>query len=176
MLVSDANKILYCAIPRTGSKSMYRWLMPNYGCVAIGERHDAHYFQRWKDYTRIIVVRNPFDRARSMWQREAKALKDPFEAFIKRVYINMMEGDVPSLSQAEYVRRFKPTHILRLERLNECVECLPFFNKSLGYPEHCIHRKAGPEYPLTAGDRQLVREIYAEDFQTLGYDPWDPPM
>jgi hypothetical protein len=64
MVISHPLRYVYIGIPRTGSKSMHRWLVDHYA----GEWRGMHEWRvpaECQQYLVFTVVRNPYERAAS---------------------------------------------------------------------------------------------------------------
>jgi Sulfotransferase family len=62
MLISKIFKFVYIAIPRTGSKSMSRWLLEHYQGESFGDHHEWRVPEFAREYLIFTVVRNPYQR------------------------------------------------------------------------------------------------------------------
>ena len=86
LIIDDKHKIIFCSIPKCGSKSFKHYLGKisrsdffrswsvnmkiYYNVTGLRQFNDLSEFEKdkaWKSYFKFMVVRHPFDRLRSVW-------------------------------------------------------------------------------------------------------------
>jgi len=67
MVVLREYKIVWSSVPRTGTLSMLR-LLKHFKGILVGKFHRHTVPEKYKDYTRFMLVRNPYDRLLSWWR------------------------------------------------------------------------------------------------------------
>ena len=66
MLISDKNKFVFVAIPKTGTRTIYKILKENYKPSFTKDYYN--HIPKWASkYFRFTVIRNPYARAVSLW-------------------------------------------------------------------------------------------------------------
>ncbi len=67
MIVSEAHRYVYIGIPRTGSKSIHKWLGDHFEGHWHGGHHDWRVPEECRDYLVFTVIRNPYEIQASGW-------------------------------------------------------------------------------------------------------------
>ena len=67
MIISKTLKYVYIAIPRTGSKSMSRWLVDNFQGEWHGRHHEWKVPDECRDFLVFTLIRNPYEIQASGW-------------------------------------------------------------------------------------------------------------
>ncbi|MFN2237530.1 MAG: sulfotransferase family 2 domain-containing protein [Anaerolineales bacterium] len=67
MIISHTREYVYIGIPRTGSKSMNRWLMDHFEGEWFGYHHQWRVPEEARNYLIFTIVRNPYEREVSGW-------------------------------------------------------------------------------------------------------------
>ena len=164
MILGDGY--IYVSISKTGSLSVRRWLLDHLNGRGIGPYHGTYVPERYRD-GRIVfaTVRNPYERARSMWQFcKSDPSKDVYELFEDMCY-DMAIG-LPR-RQIDYINQARIGTFIKLEELHKLLN-LPFVPE--GAPPIGHSRKTpGHRYEMTNADRALVADLFDEDFKMLGY-------
>jgi hypothetical protein len=195
MVISHVLKYVYIGIPRTGSKSMNRWLMDHFQGEWVGEHHQWQVPEEAKDYLIFTLVRNPYDREMSAWyfipwsapEDRAPMPLDQFAEGMKQTAkyrdgTTVIEGhETPEvrMNQANYVKRAGVTQVLHFERLPECLKALPFVDPANMPPfPHRPERGVRPmggffDHFKQKEDEEGVWEYAREDFETFGYQRYD---
>lgn len=216
MRISHRHRLVFVAVPRSGSTSVRRVLDPHCEVHSVHvSRTDARFpfyhhisaselrehFQRrgwaWNEYRRFAVVRNPFDRAvslyhhhqrvragrvgglsrtRAMWLRATSPVRThpTFRAFVRDV--------LPTSSLARPLRSFLADEggetlvddVLRLETLDEE---LPLYLRRVGIElgdagvprVNCTADRAPYPTYYDEATRRRVAEHYGEEIRRFGY-------
>ena len=172
---------MYVAIPRTGSKSMCRWLMDHYDGDWVGGHHDWQVPDDCRDYLIFTVVRNPYEIAASSWFFEP-VIKDPNALPKPKTYAEQCRNwAAPSWwpgGQKGYVERSGATQILFFEHLTGCLNELPFVDRTKVPPFPRLNagglRPSGTFFDLMQPeDEAIVWNNSKEDFEYFGYHRYD---
>lgn len=190
MIISHPLKYVYIGIPRTGSKSMNRWLMDHYQGEWVDYHHSWHVPEEARAYLIFTTVRNPYERAMSGWFALPWSVENPepvkptsqFAAEMHS-HIPLKEGkvivsdhNVPEvgMNQKYYVEKSGASLVLHFERLPQCLKDLPFVDPR-NMPPFPHKEERGKRPPgtffdhFTAEDEKLVWEYEAETFEVFGY-------
>ena len=188
MMVSDAHRYVYVAVPKTGGRSMRRALKGFYGGRALRSgMHQRAIPKTCIDYLIFCTVRNPYDRAVSKWWATTqrghdklglrKQLSDPdsFECFALNLVGGRLGNGAPPqfwINQLDFVRGITrwPDLILRFERMNEQVHHLPFWtDEKLPHVNRTDRDREPWPYYYTEAAKQAIQEFAADDFTWFGY-------
>lgn len=191
MYINSQLKYIYLDIPRTGSSSMGTMLEDHYG-GAVCRRHQ--WPEIWRVFPRwflFATVRNPFDRFVSIWRfafERRETLSDPWRKHLPSgtaeemlIWLHAREAAVTgrgepwtriTASQSAYLDlgKAKPEQIIRLETVHEDIKSLPFYRRGVAFPwRNSSGEKRAGEFPLSELSQDLIRQLYAEDFEQFGY-------
>lgn len=190
MIISHTLKYVYIGIPRTGSKSMNRWLMDHFQGEWFATHHEWRVPDVARDYLIFTLVRNPYEREMSAYHFvpwSATEAKPPLPLDEWRTAMRetiplrdgtsvIREHEVPEvrMNQVHYVKKAGVSLVLHFEQLPACLKKLPFADADNLPPfPHMPERGARPPGNFfdhfTAEDEQLVWEYAAEDFTAFGY-------
>ena len=199
MFVSFRKRFAFVAIPKTGSRSMYRWLRRHFRGRHYGMYHSFILPEEaekggWCVY---LTVRNPYERAFSHWNnatlRGGKGEKGlDFPEWIEwrtrcreDNHAAAMTGDggwSTVLNQHEYIDAVRPTHILQVENFPHCLMDLPFVKREQVKEFPWLRKTEGKKAPsfwdiAKPSWVEAVNEFCAGDFEhpALGkmYDRFD---
>jgi len=196
MIYINDKKVVFTAIPKTGTRSVYAVLKNKYGAQLYKEHHDL-IPEHMKDFYSFTIVRNPYDRVVSMWwstcQRDysnrrklpaggnfpqlagGKDLKSLLKWMLREKY----EGKGSELlsTQAKYLKKNKFDKILHNETLSDEFSLLPFLNKGeiLGVlnstrkidNNNNISRNSDAFEYIDQEALNMINEYYTEDFELL---------
>lgn len=188
MIISQKNKIVFIAIPKTGTRSIYRALIDNYDGIQWKVDHYRDIPEWCKGYYTFTVVRNPYERLVSAWwsttQRGGK---------LKKAYINHLKDDLSLLNYCQNLKKFTYWHsqpqviwlknnrfdkIIRFENLKEEWLNLPFNTTGTELPHINTTTWISPNNPtarnpyqeyLTPDIIEIINDYYKEDFDMLKY-------
>src|SRR4051812_1389927 len=177
MIISRTKKYVYIGIPRTGSKSMCRWLMDHYEGQWVGGHHEWKIPDDCRDFLVFTVIRNPYEVQVSGWFfdpviKNANAPPKP-KTYAEQCRQWVAPPDWPG-GQKGFVERSGATQILFFEHLPECLRELPFVDAANVPP--FPHLNAGGSRPagtffdlMQPDDEPIVWEHAREDFEYFGY-------
>lgn len=188
MYVSRKHKAFFIAVPKTGSSSVSRVLIRDYGFVRRKRHHGVRFqmlrrLHRRRGFMVIAGVRSPYSRAVSLWDdvrtrkwrdpalmRLRRQFRDrPFEEFAEllatRPQINKL------LPQAEFLEGVPVTRLIRYESLCDDLCALPFVETPLHLPraKPGRYRRDWREYYTTDATWEAVERWASADFQNFGY-------
>jgi len=194
MFVCREQKILFLAIPKTGTRSIYDFLSRYF----LGSKYKEHCYEiplEFAEFFTFCVVRNPYDRAVSQWWSTCMRAGDQYQyldkirkmgltnslsSFLKVIEVHgwgMERGPLRvALPQNVYARN-NPNRILRFETLESDFRTLPFVEEgmTLGMlnttKERRIHNW---ESIIDSESIALVNKLYGEDFEAGGYEKLTP--
>lgn len=175
MIVSRALKYVYIAIPRTGSKSMSKWLVDHFQGEWVGEHHAWRVPEEYRSYHVFTVVRNPYEIQASGWFFQP-VIDPPHkpESYAEACRQWRCPADQPA-SQKQFIEWSGVSQIVYFEHLPDGLAQLPFVD-----PDHVPpfpHLNAGGYRPpgdffqiMADGDEALVWNGLKDDFTFLGYE------
>lgn len=155
MIYIEDKRVVFVAIPKTGTRSVYQILRNNYG-AKMHKEHFPVIPNHLKDYYSFTIVRNPYERVVSMWwstckrdqqinkERKASAgsnftelagsdkLVDLLKYMIKDPYNG--KGSELFSKQSDYLRDNDFDKILMNETLTEEFSKLPFLDNKERLP------------------------------------------
>lgn len=196
MIYSKEKKVIFVAIPKTGTRSVYKNLIENYGAELYRE-HFPIIPEEYKDYYSFTIVRNPYDRLISMWwstckrdisKKKREGAGDNFrklaggsELIDLLKWMNTIKYDGKGSEllslQSEYLKNNKFDIILENEKLNNQFSNLPFLtnnkqllkiNTTTGTNNHnSISRNPIAFHYIDQECLELINKYYAEDFDML---------
>jgi len=196
MIISTDHRIVFMAIPKTGTRSIYACMKEYFGGIVTSD-HARSVPLGYKHFYLFTVVRNPYHRAVSIWWSTCKRNNDKrhfiskylkedntFLNFCRRIGdIDQGENLVVTHRQAEWLRSNYFDKILRFENLNKEWLDMPFNTKQI--PLDNINsttavRKGslGPGNPVARGPYDqylcnesidLINKYYSQDFILAGY-------
>tara|TARA_Y100000389_G_scaffold95188_1_gene91842 strand:+ start:483 stop:1088 length:606 start_codon:yes stop_codon:yes gene_type:complete len=192
MIYSDKHKVVFIAIPKTGTRSVYNTMQKNYGAVLYKEHHNK-IPEKYKDYYSFTIVRNPYDRFISTWwsifMRDGDLIKGKASKSIRscvkgsdiKVFMSwLLKGNSTNHAilkkQSDYLNN-NFDMILTNESLNDDFKKLHFINSAHSLPNinsttsvWGANTKARNPDIFTYIDQELlemINEHYAEDFYNL---------
>lgn len=198
MIICPNFKIVFIAVPKTGTRSIYRVLQDHYSGRRIQD-HLQIVPEQYKNFFTFIVKRNPYDRACStywaMCRRnpsfdqygwlanfKLKDLENTLENFLSVAKSRKNYKINHSIQQYKFHNRNRIDQILRFENLQEDFNKLPFIKTPVELPRINITvdikstpkkvRISRPHWKDIVDDKsiKLINEIYAKDFKLLGYE------
>jgi len=182
-MVCHKPRALFIAIPRTGTRSMYRYLQEHQGGELVRD-HEIGVPAEYVDYYRFAVVRNPYDRAISMWlylhQPEVTGLG--FAEWVARITApnyTPYDRNTPwaewGWKQSYFLKGQRFEQVLRFEDLQVGLMALPFTSvgDSLPHENRVVGRGRWQHY-MGPAEVKLVNEVWDEDFEHAGYTKISP--
>jgi hypothetical protein len=188
MLISPSKKILFFAVPKTGTRSVYKVLRETYKDSHKLEEHGTVVPITCLNYFSFIIKRNPYDRAlATYWSAIKNGWQDIQSRNPHMSFAEFMMADNPKFQML-----LRPQHIwyknrvdavIDFEAIQEGYNQLPFVNVAIKMPDLNSTRTGihgmdkldqSPRPPwwdyLSPSDIALINYKYARDFTLLGYD------
>lgn len=179
MIICHDIKVIFVAIPKTGTRSISNVLRKQFGGKTIRE-HEQIIPEEYMDYFSFCVVRNPYDRICSnYWQRchgelDGWKCKDTFKKMsidnTLENYLTVFENADSSWPQADWVVDNDIDQILRFETLEEGFNTLPFVTTFISLPTLNASNKPPWEEIVTPAARKKINKIFEKDFRLFNYE------
>lgn len=197
MHVSNREKAIFLAIPKTASRTVAEWLHKDYNFKkAGGRRHGRtpHHGLcptvqcklQTQDYFHFTAIRNPFSRMVSRWNHWRKGHKQrlsisgfhkyldglmPEHVSRKKVKIFCARYLSPQTHWIDYAGKYLDHEIttIKQENLIEGLKNLPFVTKPIVLPEIGKNDYGKWQDYYTPKLRRKIVELYWEDFSRFGY-------
>ena len=131
----------------------------------------------FQGYTTITTVRNPYDRLVSCFYYNGKSQHYTFEDFV----LNQLESHIGANNKKSYtVNHFAPQitfcklddydvdHIIKLENFSDDLKKIGI-NMKLHFSKTPFRKKNYMDY-YNNKTRDMVHQLYKEDFEYLGYN------
>ena len=193
MIVSDKHKFIYIDVPKTASVTL----------DSIFTEHCAGYLQRppiqsnlankhcrivpehAKYYTKIISVRNPYDRMTSFYyfsvSRKVELQQmgvSTFDEFIDYCLDTTLKHDATEVNGLmyryfpmwKYVKSIGYNVVLKLESLQEDITQLDFLPKDIILPVKNDNRHPSWKEVETPERKEKIQLWAGEDFELFGYE------
>jgi hypothetical protein len=185
MIISKKHKYVFVAIPKTGTRTIYSILKGQYDGHLFKE-HYEYVPEKFKDFFKFTIVRNPYERAVSLWWSTCKRdnrrrypeiigsseLIDFFK-WLNMSNVNKGVGSEILRTQAYYSKFDK---ILYTEILESDFKSIEIFKDTRHLPRmnstqivsnnNKSARKHWQEY-MTPSVIKEIEKYYAEDFKIL---------
>lgn len=195
MIVCEAQKVLYLAPPKTGSASVVRALIaPTIGGQYYDTKinhHNTVWEERFRDWYIFITVRHPYTKAVSFWRYACDQAYNRKNPDRPRAWCKVFRTGLPSLEGFLLYPQLQ-TAFLSVWRTSWHTEVIQRPVDKVVYQERFVEgiaqvpvlggqqlkrENAGPPsryawhtfYTKEAIDH--VREMWAADFETFGYNP-----
>lgn len=190
MYVSDENKFVFVAVPRTASRSVSGFLKFNYGARQVEGHHPViEPDGGWADWMVLASSRNPYswmwskyNSLPTQWHRDHAKVCRTFRTFIQEGLRRKETGEDlegPYYPQSRWIYRGhdiprKNIRIIRFERMVEDIEALPFVDGPVSLP-HIGRRKQGYRNAYNQELMEMVSELCSDDFE-FHSDIYDPAV
>lgn len=200
MFIHHPKNLAHVAIPKTGSTSLHYALQKALGVewsFDSGSPDLYHLFasdarrllgrKRWPQLHSVAVVRNPYDRAVSLFhdfRNRGLVRARSFDAFAREDLPELAKKDVHFLPQRRFVEEDGKVLVKRLYAFEDGVQAI--FEDICTQVEVTAHaapharksvRRDWTEYYARRDTLARVSEVYAADFELLGYAMLvDPPQ
>lgn len=179
MIVCPDIKVIFVAVPKTGTRSINAYLRKHFECQPLGE-HKRNIPAEYKDYFSFCVVRNPYDRiCSSYWQRchgkyDSWKCKDTFKKMgvdnTLDNYLTIFENADSSWPQADWIIDNDINQILRFETLEEDFNTLPFVKEFAKLPKLNASGKPPWQELITPSAKEKISRIFERDFKLFNYE------
>lgn len=198
MLIHHPKNFAHVAIPKTGSTSLHYAMQKALGMEWRFENRSPdlyHLFaadarkllgrRRWPQLLSVAVVRNPYDRAVSLYhdfRARGRIRSRSFDAFAREDLAELSAKDVHFLPQRRFVEEEGQVLVKRLYAFEDGVQAI--FEDICAQLELTAHaapharrsvRRGWQEYYARRDTLQRVSEVYAADFDLLGYARLNEP-
>lgn len=190
MIKSDKYKYVFIAIPKTGTKSITKFLEDDYEGKPFDNQHSYVVPEAYKkeNYLVFSAVRNPYTRMVSMWYSVAQrnpekyGLKNfdglDFDSFVKGITDNITETrDFFYNTQRDFLNDVRV--IILFEFLPHSLHSIPFIKSVESFPhrnstrsvweDNPLPRRPWREYFTSQKTLNRINSYYEEDFKNLGY-------
>jgi len=192
MMYCPSHDVVFVAIPKTGTRSIYYILKNQYGGKLYKE-HLPVIPKQFIHYFSFCVVRNPYDRICSAYWSLCHRQGDRYGykgMFAKRRQPNTLVSFLDAikldfqrrrreLPQYKFHEENRIDQILRYETLQEDFNTLPFLTNPVTLPRSNSttegRTKATPkprppwEQLVTVEAGQMINEMFAKDFKLFNY-------
>jgi hypothetical protein len=180
MIISHKHRVVFIAVPKTGTRTIQSNLTKNYAGQLYGGEHNTVVPASSKSYFTFLVKRNPYDRFISMWwatcQREGNKYvpfksigKDNPLALAKWMQKTNKKSKLLT-RQSEYHKENRIDAILDFESLEEDFNKLPFVSEQLkGHANGYSQFREPWESYMTDELASVLNSYYKTDFDLLGY-------
>lgn len=177
MIYSHEHKIVFLAVPKTGSRSIWFALREHYGARIYEAYHSMAIPHEFKDYFRFAAVRNPYARMVSFWDYIKFKKRNIHHEVVKRMSFGdfvhwatekKREGILP---QSHYIEQVAIglDALLRTESLSKDWQDLPFY-KGIDIGNENKGRYGGNWCKFyTPKLMEVIREWAKSDFTLYGY-------
>lgn len=196
MIVSKTHKFVYFDVPKTASTSLDE-LFTKYGGVLIRPpsnlaKHNRIVPDYASDYTKIVSVRNPYDRATSHYFMAIKnKTRVPTNSFEEYLDYCISTLEYPTDTKDGLIYHFFPIwkilgewldkveYVIRFEHLEEDINKIPFISRNImnGYiklphKNKSEHRKF--DEIKTPSIIEKINIWAKKDFEIFGYEKCSP--
>lgn len=193
MIVMHEHRSVFVSVPKCGTKTLYEYLPAVLGGIRIQSAgfHGVRIPSRLSDYRVLTCVRNPYERAVSLWWSTCRRGGDRY-GFRARVtsrggdpasfedFMWMLIEDAPCVAwlgppMSEHLRGVPVGVVLRLESL--AADLAAAFPEQKNWPGLPVNNATRLDRPSAAEylagnftSRQLVEQWARNDFERFGYE------
>jgi len=139
MVISDTLKYVFIEVPKTASSSTRDWLTRNYQGKMHDWFHSTSIPEQAVDYHTFCVVRDPVDRAISLWSWRESLGTDPNE-FVQKWLGEGGWRDYPHsklqamfIPQTEFLAGVRLDQVFKFGQVPGCYAELPFVESVTGF-------------------------------------------
>lgn len=198
-LCHSPHKIAFVAVPKTGTRTIYKILKDHFNGKLMGE-HMQIIPGKCRSYYSFIIKRNPYDRTCSTYWALCRRNGDRYhykEQFKRKGVENTLENFLIHIDNFNLsIRMHLPpqynwyihnniSKIIEFNHLEEEFNNLPFVKEKIKLPviNHTTRKHIPtPEKPvghpirphweemITSKEGKLINKIYGKDFEYLGYE------
>lgn len=182
-MIDHSRQIIFVHVTRTGGTSVEmalagkdQWLIDsNTKHISASQARSLYGERVWNTYTKFGIVRNPWDRACSMWAtkwwHQASRLNEncPFEEFLKKLkphpsekYNSLLCSDVYN-EEMDYVLRFESLGTDFANMLKD----IGVTDVNLPHFERRVRKHYTTMYKDS--EKAIVAELFERDIQQYGY-------
>lgn len=186
MMFCPAIKAVYTAPCKTATQTMFEVLREWYDGTLLANvnMHDPRIPPQFHDWFSFITVRNPYDRAVSLWWsttqrtvdkyqfRQLCPRPDDFTSFCQWLATDAPDRDL-TWTMSQYVKLERIDAILHFETLQQDFAKLPLYRGEPGTWPHenqTINSREPWQHYMTDEAAMWVQRWAGEDFDTFGYE------
>lgn len=188
MMVSQSDKFVFLGVPKTGTRSIHKWLEESHDVELLGD-HKHRVDQKHTDYFKWMVVRNPYDRMWSIYwsccrkagdvkgfvyDMQREGLHNCFLDFL--IWINRHHRRFSRLNHSKYLilknqtvfLSANPDTILHYEHLKDSICRLPFVKDTVSLPR--MNVSGYSKIPtMTRREILLINKYCHDEFRHFHY-------
>jgi len=177
MFVNNKLKFVYVSVTKSGSSSVAKHLLDNFGGGHIGQPKVVIPSQ-YQDYYSFLVVRNPYERMVSWWWAICKANNDRYghkqqlrkAGLTESLFDFLTLWSTGNFSQAVYLTSNKKIDkTIKLENIQDEFNTLPFVTSALPLPKINTHERPCWQSLLDIESGRLINTEYEDDFKLFNY-------
>ncbi|MHA1345007.1 MAG: sulfotransferase family 2 domain-containing protein [Candidatus Heimdallarchaeaceae archaeon] len=148
MRVNKIHKFIFISTPKACTHTIYNILDEHYSFrLRKFGFHCNNIPERYKNYFRWTVVRNPFSRAVSIWWSACRlAHKDQYKFRVRSggqydftkfiVWLSKQnQNEALVMNQSNWLRSVEPYNLIHMENLEEELKQLPFWKEGIKIPQ-----------------------------------------
>lgn len=190
MFICRDYKVIFVAIPKTGTRSIYTVLKEQFGGQLLSE-HARDIPKQYDSYFSFCVVRNPYDRVCSDYWLRCHRSNDKYQfrnKFKQRNLDNTLENYISIFQNESFSSKFPQAdfyegndinQVLRFENLQEDFNTLPFVKTYVDLPisnpttaktKANITIRPAWEEMITPEAGRIINNLYDKDFKLFNYE------
>lgn len=166
MIICEKHKWIFIRNPKTGSRSLSKFLLEKFDSYEYGTYHSLSVPEKCSDYKIYIVIRNPFSRAVSAWMHVRQHRDISLEEYLMRGSFWPFGEEHNYFLQRNIFQDVKQTlEIIKYETLKKRV------SEIFGYCELETIGKSVNDWTVFYDERlmNVALKILQPDFDTFGY-------
>ena len=175
MHYTNDPKIVFVAIPKTGTRSIVQYLEKYFGAKKGARTHEDTIPPQFRKHYSFTVVRNPFDRIASEWWAHCCRPKGKWYGMGLMTYIKKPKWRE---FQHPYLKNNNLDKVLHFETLEDDFKTLPFYieGTTLEWLNPTVYKtdnnptpRPSTEELFTPDIRRAFIQKYKKDFVVTGY-------
>ena len=167
---SSKRKVYFVHIPRTGGTSVERAFRTD--IKYAGGRHTTGWEymlsapNRWNDYAKFTIIRNPYDRLHSFWKWTTlkRRTEKPFEE-----WLHFPEGEPPKLLEPMVNFLTGSEKVFRFEQYAEVISYVEASGADAKIAEYNKTDNRPYQEDYTQRAKDILEERYGDDLKRYGY-------